>query len=66
MILFSAFCFAAAVWRNLYHAEPPVPTAKRLRPALLLTVNGFLVLVSFAAPRRKYDAAPLARCAAMA
>jgi putative membrane protein len=49
MILFSAFCFAAAVWRNLYHAAPPVPGAKRLHPALLIAVNGFLVMVSFAA-----------------
>ena len=49
MILFSAFCFAAAVWRNFYHAAPPLPGAKRLHPALLIAVNGFLVLVSFAA-----------------
>jgi len=49
LILFSAFCFAAAVWRNLYHAAPPVPGAKRLHPLLLVAVNGFLVLVSLAA-----------------
>lgn len=49
LVLFSAFCFAAAVWRSLYHTEPPVPDAKRLHPVLLVAVNGFLVLVSFAA-----------------
>lgn len=49
LILFSAFCYGAAVWRNLYQASPPVPDAKRLSPALLVTVNGFLVLVSLAA-----------------
>jgi inner membrane protein YidH len=49
LIVFSAFCFGAAVWRNLYQASPPVPDAKRLHPALLVTVNGFLILVSLAA-----------------
>src|SRR3954462_14168908 len=43
--LFSAFCYAAAVWRNLYHADPPVPGARRMPPALLVGVNGFLILV---------------------
>jgi putative membrane protein len=49
LILFSVFCFGAAVWRNLYHADPPVPGAKRLHPALFIVVNGFLILVAFAA-----------------
>ncbi|MFZ0845145.1 MAG: DUF202 domain-containing protein [Pseudolabrys sp.] len=49
LILFSAFCFGAAVWRNLYDAAPPVPSAKRLHPGLLIVVNGFLVLVAIAA-----------------
>jgi putative membrane protein len=49
LVLFSVFCFAAAVWRNLYPGPPPpVPDAKRLHPALLLLVNGFLALVSIA------------------
>jgi len=49
LVLFSLFCFAAAVWRNLYPGPPPpVPDAKRLHPALLLLVNGFLALVSIA------------------
>jgi putative membrane protein len=50
LVLFSAFCFAAAVWRNLYRpARPPVPGAERIHPALLIGVNGFLVLVALAA-----------------
>jgi putative membrane protein len=48
LILFSAFCYAAAVWRNLYDADP-TPSAERLPPALLITINGFLVLVALAA-----------------
>ena len=49
LILFSAFCFGAAVWRNLYTAAPPLPGAKRIHPGLLIFVNGFLILVAFAA-----------------
>jgi putative membrane protein len=49
LVLFSAFCFAAAVWRNLYFPAPPVPAAQRLHPAILVVVNGFLVLVALAA-----------------
>ena len=48
LILFSAFCYAAAVWRSLYDADP-TPGAKRLPPALLISINGFLVLVALAA-----------------
>jgi putative membrane protein len=50
LVLFSAFCFGAAVWRNLYPGPPPpAPDAPRIYPALLLFVNGFLVLVALAA-----------------
>ena len=50
LILFSAFCFAAAVWREMgAGAPPPRPDIKRLPAALLLGVNGFLILVSLAA-----------------
>ncbi len=50
LILFSAFCFGAAVWRNLYHpVSPPVPDAVRIHPAVLIGVNGFLILVALAA-----------------
>jgi putative membrane protein len=50
LVLFSAFCFGAAVWRNLYPGPPPpAPDAPRISPMLLLLVNGFLVLVALAA-----------------
>ena len=50
LVLFSAFCFGAAVWRNLDPGPPPpVPDVKRLPPALLMVVNGFLILVALAA-----------------
>ena len=50
LVLFSVFCFSAAVWRHLYPgAPPPVPDAVRIHPALLILVNGFLALVSIAA-----------------
>lgn len=50
LILFSAFCFVAAVWRELRPgAPPPMPDISRLPRALLVVVNGFLVLVSLAA-----------------
>jgi putative membrane protein len=49
LVLFSAFCFGAAVWRNLYHpAAPPVPEAARIHPAVLIGVNGFLIVVVLA------------------
>jgi len=50
LILFSAFCFVAGVWRELDPgAPPPPPDIRRLPPWLLIGVNGFLVLVSLAA-----------------
>lgn len=50
LVLFAAFCFAAAVWRNLDPGPPPpVPDVKRLHPWLLIVINGFLVLVALAA-----------------
>ncbi|HEY8255301.1 MAG TPA: DUF202 domain-containing protein [Rhizomicrobium sp.] len=50
LILFSAFCFFAGVWRELdAGAPPPRPDIRRLPPWLLISVNGFLVLVSLAA-----------------
>jgi putative membrane protein len=50
LILFGAFCFLAAVWRQMFPgAPPPVPDTKRIPAAMLVLVNGFLVLVSLAA-----------------
>lgn len=50
LILFSGFCFGAAVWREMNPgAPPPRPDAVRLSPALLILMSGFLVLVSTAA-----------------
>ncbi|MEP7184359.1 MAG: DUF202 domain-containing protein [Rhodanobacter sp.] len=50
LILFSAFCFMAGVWRELdAGAPPPQPDIRRLPPWLLIGINGFLVLVALAA-----------------
>ena len=50
LVLFSAFCFWAAVWRDV-NPGPPPPRADtpRLPRYVLLFVNGFLVLVSLGA-----------------
>ncbi|MEF2071550.1 YidH family protein [Consotaella aegiceratis] len=50
LVLFSAFCFGAAVFRQLYPgAPPPSPDTQRIPPFLLLAVNGFLIVVALAA-----------------
>ncbi len=49
LTLFSAFCFIAAVWRELFTAKPPTPDIQRLPISLLMIVNGFLALVALAA-----------------
>lgn len=50
LILFSAFCFVAAVWREMDPgAPPPKPDTRKLPKALLLSLNGFLVIVALAA-----------------
>jgi putative membrane protein len=50
LVLFSAFSFGAAVWRQMNPGPPPpVPGARHIHPALLVTVNGFLILVALAA-----------------
>src|SRR5262249_45615346 len=50
LVLFSVFCFAAAVWRQLNPGPPPPrPDAPRIHPAILIGVNGVLALVSLAA-----------------
>lgn len=49
LVLFSGFCFFAAVWRQMSRVAPPKPDTQRLPPAMLIGVNGFLMLVSLAA-----------------
>jgi putative membrane protein len=50
LILFSAFCFLAAIWRELWPgAPPPEPDTRQMPAALLIAINGFLVFVSLAA-----------------
>jgi inner membrane protein YidH len=49
LILFSAFCLIAAIWRQLNPGPPPPrPDLPRIPTTLLIVVNGFLVLVAFA------------------
>jgi len=50
LILFSAFCFVAGVWRGLKPgAPPPRPDTPQLPAHLLVAVNGFLVVVDLCA-----------------
>jgi len=49
LILFSGFCFVAAVWRQMNKVRPPRPDTPRIPAALLIAINGFLLIVSLAA-----------------
>jgi putative membrane protein len=51
LVLFSAFCFTAAVWRDLKpgHDSPWRSDVRQLPAALLVVVNGGLLLVSLGA-----------------
>ena len=49
LILFSGFCFVAAVWRQMMRVRPPRPDTPRIPAPLLLAINGFLLIVSLAA-----------------
>jgi len=47
LVLFSTFCFVAAVWRQLgFTIGKPEPDNPRLPSAILIGVNGFLVIVT--------------------
>jgi putative membrane protein len=49
LIIFAAFCLCAAIWREFY-SVPPGRTRLSVMPrALLIPLNGFLVLVAIAA-----------------
>ena len=49
LILFSGFCFVAAVWRQMSKIRSPRPDTPRIPAALLIAINGFLLIVSLAA-----------------
>ncbi|HSK38412.1 MAG TPA: DUF202 domain-containing protein [Arenibaculum sp.] len=50
LVAFSAFCFAASVWRQIFPGPPPPkPDTPRMPPWLLVGVNAFLVLVALTA-----------------
>jgi putative membrane protein len=50
LVLFSAFAFAAAVWREMWPgAPPPEPDTQRIPPLMLVVVNGCLVAISLGA-----------------
>lgn len=48
LVLFAGFCFVAAIWRELKpgHDSPKRSDVRRLPAALLVVVNGGLLLVS--------------------
>lgn len=49
LILFSGFCFGAAIWRELFAgAPPPKPDVHHIPRGVLYFINGFLALVSLA------------------
>ena len=50
LILFSTFCFCAAVWRQMFPAvPPPLPDTRRIPSWFLYGVNMVLAVVSLAA-----------------
>lgn len=50
LILFSTFCFCAAVWRELVpKLMNPIPSARRIPRVILFAINGSLALVSITA-----------------
>ncbi len=50
LVLFSAFSFGAAVWRDFAPGAPlPEPTTRRIHWLILVVVNGSLILVALGA-----------------
>ena len=50
LVLFAAFCLVAAVWREIHGTPaPPAPDLRRIPVALLVPMNGFLLVVAIAA-----------------
>jgi putative membrane protein len=48
MIVFSMFCFVAAVWRNVQSVAPPEPDVRRLPAAWLILFSALLSALSLA------------------
>ena len=49
LVLFAGFCLIAAVWREIHGTPaPPRPDMRQIPVALLVPMNGFLLLVAFA------------------
>jgi putative membrane protein len=50
LVIFAAFCLVAAVWREIRGTpRPPQPDIRTIPAALLVPMNGFLLLVAIAA-----------------
>lgn len=50
LVGFSVFCYLAAVWREMDPgAPPPQPDTRKLPQALLMGLNGFLIVIDLAA-----------------
>jgi putative membrane protein len=50
LILFSGFCFGAAIWRELFAGAPPAkPDVRHIPRGVLYSISGFLALVSVVA-----------------
>lgn len=48
LVLFGAFCFVAAIWRQTFQPRPPADMP-RIKATLLAVATGFLLLVSLVA-----------------
>jgi putative membrane protein len=50
LVVFRAFCFGAAIWRELKLSTPPsMPCVQRISPFVLIVLNLFLAIVSLVA-----------------
>jgi putative membrane protein len=50
LVIFAGFCLVAAVWREIRGTpSPPTPDIRAVPKALLVPMNGFLLLVAIAA-----------------
>jgi putative membrane protein len=50
LVIFAGFCLIAAVWREIRGTPaPPMPDIRTIPKALLVPMNGFLLLVAIAA-----------------